>query len=265
MTKRILSIALVCALLLTVVLSFSASAFPADGKVRVPVILYHNILAPGESTAGLDPMLNTPAELFASHMRTLKAAGYETITYEQYYNYATQGLPLPERPIIISLDDGYVSNYNYAYPVLKELDMKATIFIIADRRGKALSRNPHFSWNQAREMADSGLIEIGSHTYSHQVLTSLDAFHLEFELRTSKNMIERYLGRKCSVMSYPEGAYDERVMAAAEAAGYKIANKVGDVGVNRPEEGLYAMKRLTVSGNWTGQRLLQMIDSNMEL
>lgn len=265
MTKKIVSFVMACTLLLLIVLSFSASAYPVGGDVRIPILLYHNILDPGETTVGLDPMLNTPAELFSSHMKTLKDAGYETISYEQYYDYVTNGTPLPQKPIIVSFDDGYVSNYNYAYPVLRELDMKATIFIITDRRGKALSRNPHFSWNQAREMADSGVIEFGSHTYSHQPLPALDAFNLEFELRTSKNMIERHLGRKCSVVSYPEGAYNEQVMAAAQAAGYQMANKVGDEGVNRPQEGFFALKRLTANGNWTGQRLLREIQDNMEL
>lgn len=264
MTKRILSFCIAMVLLLMIPLSFSASAYPADENGRVPILLYHNILAPGETTVGLDPKLNISAELFASHMQALKDAGYETITYEQYYDYVANGTALPEKPVIISFDDGYVSNYNYAYPTLRELGMKATIFIITDRRGKALSCNPHFSWNQAREMVDSGVIEIGSHTYSHQPLPTLDAFNLEFELRTSKNMIERHLGRKCSVVSYPEGAYNEQVMAAAQAAGYLMASKVGDVGVNRPEEGLFALKRLTVSGNWTGQRMLSEIENNME-
>ena len=69
-------------------------------------------------------------------------------------------MPLPDKPILITFDDGYASNYMYAYPILKKLGMQATIFVITDRRGKTLSVNPHFSWNQAREMQDSGVIDI---------------------------------------------------------------------------------------------------------
>lgn len=112
----------------------------------------------------------------------------------------------------------------------------------------ALSKNPHFSWNQAKEMQDSGVIDIQSHTHSHQVLTGLMDFDLYFELKTSKNLIENKLGKKCSVLSFPQGIADEREVQAAKDAGYLIANKVGDVGVNRKSEGLYELKRITAPG-----------------
>lgn len=253
----------VCALLAALLLlSVCGTAFA--GEVGVPVLLYHNI---ADNVEGEDynPLLNIPADLFEVHMQALLSDGYTPITYGEYYDYAENGAPLPDKPVLVTFDDGYWSNYMYAYPVLKKLNMKATIFVITDRRGKALSKNPHFSWNQAREMQDSGVIDIQSHTHSHEILTSLMDFDLYFELKTSKNLIENKLGKKCVVLSFPQGIAGEREIRAAKNAGYLIANKVGDVGVNRKSEGLYEMKRITGRADWTGQKLLGVLRENMEL
>ncbi len=254
---KMAAIMLICMILPTF------AAYASD-DVAVPVLLYHNIAeeVPGED---YDPFLNISASLFEDHMSALKRAGYNTITYEQYYDYVVNDTPLPGKPILITFDDGYSSNYLYAYPILKKLEMKATIFIITDRRGMALSKNPHFSWNQAREMLDSGIIDIQSHTHSHQVATSLTDFDLYFELKTSKNLIENKLGKKCSVIAFPFGAADEREIEAAKRAGYLIVNKVGDAGVNRKEDGLYTLKRLTARADWTPIKLLNVINENMNL
>lgn len=259
LTSKIIFVLLSCMCLLCT----CAYAAHAD-DTAVPVLLYHNI-AEEVSGEDYDALLNISASLFEEHMSALKKAGYNTITYEQYYDYVTNGAPLPYKPILVTFDDGYSSNYLYAYPVLKKLDMKATIFVITDRRGMALSKNPHFSWNQAREMQDSGIIDIQSHTHSHQVATNLTDFDLFFELKTSKNLIENKLGKKCSVIAFPFGAANEREIEAAKRAGYLIVNKVGDQGVNRKEDGLYTLKRLTARADWTPTRLLEVIDENMNM
>lgn len=241
--------------------AFSAVLAHAE-DIEVPVILYHNI-ADEVDGEYYDPFLNVSADLFYEHISALKNAGYNAITYEQYYNYVQNGADLPYKPILITFDDGYSSNYMYAYPILKRLNVKATIFVITDRRGMALSKNPHFSWNQAREMQDSGIIDIQSHTHSHQIATNLSDFDLMFELKTSKNLIENKLGKKCSVLAFPFGAASEREIVAAKKAGYLVINKVGDKGVNRKSEGTDALKRITVRADWTGKRLLEVLDENM--
>lgn len=256
MKKKIISVLIISVLMFSVCTSVLAS----DG---VPILLYHNI-ADNTGEEDYNPLLNIPADLFEAHMQTLLDTGYTPITYDEYYDYVQNGAALPYKPVLITFDDGYWSNYAYAYPVLKRLGVKATIFVIADRRGMALSKNPHFSWNQAREMQDSGIIDIQSHTYSHEVLTGLTDFDLYFELKTSKNLIENKLGKKCSVLSYPQGMAGEREAAAAKKAGYLIANKVGDIGVNRKEDGLFELKRITARADWTGERLIGAIEENME-
>ncbi len=264
MMKRAVTFALFTIFTFVIIACFSASAYPDTSNVRVPVILYHNIMDP-DHNGSYDPLLNISPGLFESHMQAIKNDGYTTIGFAEYYNWLQNGVPLPPKPIIITFDDGYYSNYQYAYPVLKKLNMKATIFIIADRRGRALSENPHFSWNQAREMLDSGVIDIQSHTYSHRVLSTLSDSEIAYEMSASKKLIESNLGRKCNVVAYPQGAMNDTVIAGARKAGYKLGCKVGDSGTNSLADDPYAIKRITVNGNQTGARLLEVIEENMFL
>ena len=255
---------IIITLLFSLIMSFVAFPISAQVTAGIPILLYHNIAdyIPGEA---YDASLNTPAFTFERHMTSILNAGYTPITYEMYYRYQTEGMPLPEKPIMITFDDGYLSNYLYAYPILKKLNIKATIFVITDRRGKALSANPHFSWNQAKEMVDSGIIDIQSHTHSHQVSTTLSDEELAYEMSVSKRLVELYTGRKCNVLAFPNGIAEERELEAAKRAGYRIINLVGDFGSNRQGDDLSRLKRITVFGTWTTQDLLQRIENHLYL
>ncbi len=230
----------------------------------IPILMYHNV-DNYNPDAPYDMTVNIPASTFELHMHALLNAGYTPITYEMYYAHETQGAALPEKPILITFDDGYLSNYLYAYPILKKLNIKATMFVITDRRGKALSINPHFSWNQAREMVDSGIIDIYSHTHSHQVSTTLSDERLAYELSVSKRLIEQHTGKKCNVLAFPNGIAGEREIAAAKHAGYKIVNLVGNYGVNRTGDDLTRLKRINVDAHWTTYNLLQNLELHSAL
>ena len=143
--------------------------------------------------------------------------------------------------------------------------MQATIFVITDRRGKALSTNPHFSWNQAKEMVDSGIIDIQSHTHSHQISTTLSDLELTYELMVSKRLVEQNIGKKCNVIAFPYGIAGERELNAAKLAGYKIINLVGEKGSNRKGDDLARLKRITIYGTWTAQDVLEKINKNLFL
>ncbi|MDD6316046.1 MAG: polysaccharide deacetylase family protein [Clostridia bacterium] len=136
---------------------------------RVPILLYHNITENPVSRADISPAA------FRSHMEALCAAGYTAVTAADLIAYVEQGVPLPEKPVWITFDDGYLSNYTIAFPILRELGMRATVFAIGVSMGKSTYKDtgyaitPHFSQAQAREMTASGVMEIQSHTWDlHQ-------------------------------------------------------------------------------------------------
>lgn len=123
-------------------------------SVQVPILMYHDISYLGSGYS------KTP-EVFRRQMQELKDAGFHTVTYAQLIDFVENGTPLPDKPIVISVDDGYRSSYEYLYPILQELDMKAEIALIG---GAIQYADWGMKWDQVREMADSGLVSFQAHT-----------------------------------------------------------------------------------------------------
>ena len=143
-----------------------ATALPDKTVSRdVPVLMWHNLAE--ESSGDMTISVDT----FRAQIEALHEAGFKTVSLQQLYDYVHFGTELPEKPIVLTFDDGYFSNYEYAFPILQEYDMQATIFAIGVSVGKDTYKDtdhamtPHFGVDEAREMVASGLISVQSHTY----------------------------------------------------------------------------------------------------
>lgn len=255
------------------------SGYSSSENGYIPVLMYHHFEPDISLSTVVDP------DLFREQMVYLKSLGYETITVTDIQLFYEQGQPLPDKPLLITMDDGYLSNYTYAYPILKELDMKATIFIVVDN---AFNDDnlwlKHFDWDQAREMIDSGVIDIQSHTYnSHykvkdkkgnekpilttriwdtekKILETEDNYKLRIreDLGKSKETIEAELGTSVTALSPPYGAYNDAVIEIAKELGYKQIFTIKK-GVFYIGGSTYEIKRINVSGEDTGQTIEEKI------
>ncbi len=130
---------------------------PAKGEsVQVPILMYHDVSYLGYGFS------KTP-EQFRTQMQELADAGFHTVTYAQLIDFVERSTPLPDKPIVITLDDGYQTNYEYVYPILKELGMTAELSVI----GAAIELSEWgLKWEQVREMSESGVFAIEAHTYA---------------------------------------------------------------------------------------------------
>ncbi|WP_227016954.1 polysaccharide deacetylase family protein [Sinanaerobacter chloroacetimidivorans] len=143
-----------------------ASAAP-EGSIPLPIIMYHGIM----KNNSINSKFFVSEKTFENDLKYLQENHYTPIHIKDLIHYVDQGTPLPEHPVIITFDDGYYNNYLYAYPLLKKYNMKAVISIIGnvtDKSSEINDNNAQYSyltWDQLREMADSGLIEIQNHTY----------------------------------------------------------------------------------------------------
>ncbi|HEY9228140.1 MAG TPA: polysaccharide deacetylase family protein, partial [Gemmatimonadaceae bacterium] len=123
---------------------------------------------------------------------------------------------LPERAVVITFDDGWASQYRYAFPILRQLGLTATFFIYS----KPIGHDPLWmNWGQIRELQDAGMT-IGSHSRTHPLLTDLRV-SLQDEIDDSRADIKRMTGKLPAFFAYPYGAWDPRSMAQVEAAGYR--------------------------------------------
>lgn len=245
----------------------------------VPIILLHSID---------DGEYSISSEQFKRQMELIKKSGYNTISFSDLYNYTEKGIELPENPILITFDDGYYSNYKIAYPILKELDMKATIYIIGSSLGKDTYKDtkekiiPHFGADEAAEMYSSGLIDIQSHSYDmHQsekfenntpVRSSVKQFGGESEADYIKafysdfyeedSIIKNITNKSIHSFSYPTGYYSEHSEILLGQLGVKSTVTINE-GTNTVIKGLpqslFELKRIDVYRDMPDENLLNAI------
>lgn len=210
--------------------------FWAKAQYVVPVIMYHKI--DNNSAAS---RLSVSPESFKAQMRFLKNQHYNVVKLEDLARIIKKD-KIPSKTIAITFDDGYENNYTSAFPVLKQLGLDATIFIIPALVG----REGYLTWSQILEMSESGFITIGSHTMTHPWLPTQPVQKLDQEIRDSKIAIESRLNKGADSFSYPLGGFNKDIREKVVQAGYKIAVATNP-GKKYPKHDIFAMKRLRIS------------------
>lgn len=191
----------------------------ADVKYSVPegvsVLMYHMIgNEPGNAA------IMTEANL-RIQMNYLRDHGYHPITMQELYDYVTKGAPLPEKPVCITFDDGYLDSYTIVYPLMKEYGFPWTLFLITDDVGKPYNR---MTWDQLREMANSHTVTIANHTLSHPKLHNLATrAEKEKEIVEANKALKYQLGVDNVWLAYPYGDYDDEIIDICKKAGIKMA------------------------------------------
>lgn len=235
----------------------AAGSVIAIARKPLTVLMYHHIVASGQPVNGM----TITADRFESDMRWLRAAGYTTVLPREL----AAGGPLPERAVLVTFDDGYTSNYQYAYPVLRALGMKAAISVVC--KGVDSDDPAFLTWEMCREMEDSGLVEIGSHSYDLHNLDQRagrfipggsngiqrlegeteDAFHcrVDADLQRSIDHIEAQLHRPVTFFAYPFGAKEP--WAAPFLHTHFALTLTTREGRCDPAGGLYDLPRMTVT------------------
>lgn len=203
----------------------------------VPVLMYHSIDYNSKATK-----LSVSPESFARQMEFLHKNHYNVVSLGKVAAGIRRGEKMPPKAVVITFDDGFYNNYLYAYPVLKKYKFPATIFVITDKIGEP----GWLGWKELKEMSDSGIISIGSHTKSHPWLPSLGTEKMEDEVAGSKKILEERLGKKVDELCYPSGAFDRKVQDALRKTGYSCAVATNP-GRFYPVDDIYAIKRVRIS------------------
>ena len=261
----------------------SPAALSADEiSTQVPILMYHHLSEDVTNSEMVSP------EQFEVQIRALSEAGYTGVSFDELQAYVLRGEPLPEKPVVITFDDGYRSNYTLAYPILRKYGMKATIFAIGVSFGTDHYKDtdyaitPHFGAAEAAEMTASGLISIQSHTYDmHQwppyetgsavrenILQlsseSEEAYvqALTEDFTRSRALLEDATGRPVDVLAYPAGQYSTLAQVTLQSLGVHVTLSTNP-GVNTVVKGLpqtlYAMLRFGITEDVSPEALLDMI------
>ena len=261
----------------------SPTALSSDEiSTQVPILMYHHL-----SEDVTNSEMVSPAQ-FEAQIRALSEAGYTGVSFDELQAYVLRGEPLPEKPVVITFDDGYRSNYTLAYPILQKYNMKAAIFAIGVSFGKDHYKDtdyaitPHFGAAEAAEMAASGLVSIQSHTYDmHQWLPyetgsavrenilplpgeSEEAYvqTLTEDFTRSRAQLESATGQPVDVLAYPAGQYSTLAQVTLQSLGVHVTLSTNP-GVNTVVKGLpqtlYAMLRFGITEDVSPEVLLNMI------
>jgi peptidoglycan/xylan/chitin deacetylase (PgdA/CDA1 family) len=215
-----------------------------DGYQTVPILCYHRF---GDKQA---KMVVSPGE-FAAQMDYLAEQGYRVVPLSAVVEFLAGRRALPRKAVVITMDDGYRSNYRYAYPVLKRHGFPATIFLYTDFLGGGAALRPE----EMREMLASGLVDIQSHSKTHSNLgqpaaeedNAAYARRIEQEIRVPAERIRQVLGAPVHAFAYPYGDTNHQVIARLEAGGYHLGATV-QAGGNPAFASPFLLRRTMVYG-----------------
>jgi peptidoglycan/xylan/chitin deacetylase (PgdA/CDA1 family) len=223
------------------------------GTTSVPVLMYHVIAAPPGGAPF--PGLYVQPQEFAAQMQALKQAGWHAVTLDQLQAYWTKGAKLPTgRPIVITFDNGYHSQYAEALPVLRRLGW------VADENIQLSGLPPSqggLTTGQVKSMVDAGW-ELDTQGISHADLITLDAAQLRYQIDSARKTIQRRYGVPVNWFCYPSGHYDTTVIDAVRSAGY-VGSTTVVPGWAGPSNDPFRLPRLRVLGGTSPSALLQQI------
>jgi peptidoglycan/xylan/chitin deacetylase (PgdA/CDA1 family) len=219
----------------------------AAGEVNVPILMYHYISVPPAEADVYRRDLSVSPERFREQMAWLQENGYHTVTLYQIHTALTAGVPLPDKPIVLTFDDGYVDNYENAFPILREFGFTGTFFILTDVTDR--SQPGYMTWDMIREMSRAGM-SIEVHGREHVEYTNRDRDWLVFHLLGPAQTIQANLGYQPRFIAYTAGRYDDTVISVASEMGYwgGITTIHGRL---QSKDALFEMKRIRIRGAWT--------------
>lgn len=197
-----------------------------------PVILAYHSVHPRRR----DPLSIIPGA-FVWQMEFLATHDFTVVGLKERVEGMVDRRPLPSKSVILTFDDGYLDNYVYAYPILRRLGFPATVFVITRLVGTDEILEPHLSmcsyggtredyrilgWQEIQEMGGER-VTFGSHSVTHPWLTDVAPEQVEWEVATSKAMLEKNLGRPVEFFCYPGGRFTPDIIESVKMAGYRGA------------------------------------------
>lgn len=241
----------------------SAGSTPAiqptpDGVARtahVPILMYHYLSVPPANADIYRLDLSVTPDRFAAHLDALQAAGYTTISLYDLLQNLVQGTPLPDKPVIITFDDGYRDNYENAFPLLVAHNMTATFFVVTDFIDGEYPE--YVTWDMVRAMHDAGM-SIEAHGRNHASLENRDNDYLVWQALGSLEGIERAIGVRPRFIAYPSGDYDQATIDLFHSANY-WGGLTTVQGATHSSDDLFQLSRVRVHGDTSADDLLRLL------
>lgn len=180
-------------------------AAPGSGYcLNVPVIYYHHVQPESIAASRGQGSLTVDPTIFDQQMNYIATHGYTTLTAEQLVLALRNHTSLPEKSIVITLDDGYQDNYDYAYPIFQKYHLMGNLMVATGLLG-GVGNNTYYTWDELKQMVNSGAIYASDHTWSHYSMGTSTPEKDQMEVMTAKQQLESNLGKPQTIFTYPYG------------------------------------------------------------
>ncbi|SHH20862.1 Polysaccharide deacetylase [Desulforamulus hydrothermalis Lam5 = DSM 18033] len=244
---------------------YQKQAIPSDARYPqlqgIPILMYHKV-NPDPRTGGLG--LRVPPDKFEWQMRYLSKNGYQTVSLEDVIDHFEKGKHLPDKPVVITFDDGYKDNYQFAYPIMKQYGFTGTVFVVSKAIGntnffdvekKLQPANKMMDWHEIRELAEAGFT-IGAHTVDHPHLAEVPPEVARHQIEESKRALEHGLQKPVTVFAYPYGSYNDTVSELVKQAGYRAAVTTR-LGLAKAGDNPFQLRRIRVTGHYSNEKFIE--------
>ncbi len=225
----------------------SVTPLPVARSARVPILMYHHIGDLPPDADALRKSLTVSSERFDEQMRFLAEQGYTTIHIADLVNYFQTGAPLPEKPIILTFDDGYDDAYFNVFPTLKDFGFKGTFFIIGAPTD--YGSPGYMRWENVLELSENGM-EIGAHSLTHRYnLGQFRASIQDSEIIKGNQLMVDHLPNWTPLFSYPSGSYNQYTLDLLKQSGYAAAVTTKQ-GALQTSQAPLELRRIRIRGEW---------------
>lgn len=220
-------------------------------RATVPVLCWHQLRdwKPGDTAYNKRFLLCPPAD-FTTQLDAIKAAGYTTISPDQYLAHLTTGAALPDKPVLLSFDDSQGSQVSVGLPELAKRQMTATFFIMT----VVLGKTGWMTTDDLRRLDGAGMT-VAAHTYDHHRVDRYTAKDWAVQLDQPRTLLESVLGKPVPHFAYPYGAWNAGDFSHVTSAGYRSAYQLSDKPVDGADP-LFTLRRVLMTSTWTGPELL---------
>jgi len=226
-----------------------------SATLKIPIIMYHYVEHIKDVEDLVKKRLDINPDLFEGHLKALKEASYKTYFVREIPDILEGKIEYSSHSAVLTFDDGYEDFYTVVFPLLKKYQMKATIYIIVDFIG----RRGFMNEKEIKEVLDSGLVELGSHTLDHLYLKLTPETVARKQIFESKKVLEEKFKVKVETFAYPYGAFSEKTIDLVKEAGYKAAVSVIPSMI-QSKENLFYLSRIR-PGIFTPKTIIKVIEN----
>ncbi|MGT2865861.1 polysaccharide deacetylase family protein [Streptococcus fryi] len=229
---------------------------PQDTPVKIPILMYHAIHHMGPEEAPNANLIVAP-EVFESHIKGLKEAGYYFLTPDEAYRALTENSLPSDKVVWLTFDDSLWDFYQIAYPIMKQYEVKATNNVITGFTENA--QIGHLTLEQIKEMKSNGM-SFESHTVTHPDLSQTDVQSQYYQLEQSKQYLDNQLDQISIAITYPSGRYNDSTLTISEQF-YKLGLTTNE-GIASRSDGLLTLKRVRILPTTDVESLISYIEHN---